>query len=120
MICAASEAGTPRSSSTGAWCWREVAEAIRGCHFPGQPVFADKPRTADVTVGDKIVSGEIVNVSDYLITLKRGDGSVVSFARNGARPSVTIHDPLQAHLDMLPKWTDRNMHDVTAYLVTIK
>ncbi len=91
-----------------------------GLAFPGQPVFADKPRTADVTVGGKIVSGEIVNVSDCLITLKRSDGSVVSFARDGAKPSVTIHDPLQAHIDMLPKWTDRNMHDVTAYLVTIK
>ena len=73
-----------------------------------------------MTVDGKIVSGEIVSVSDYLITLKRSDGSVVSFARDGAKPPVAIHDPLQAHIDMLPKWTDGNMHDVTAYLVTIK
>jgi cytochrome c oxidase cbb3-type subunit III len=91
-----------------------------GLVFPGQRVFADKPRTADVTFGNETVSGEVVNVSDYLITLKRSDGSIVSFTRDGAKPAVAIHDSLQAHIDMLPKWTDRNMHDVTAYLVTIK
>ena len=33
VICAASGASTPRSSSRGAWFWREATEVIRGWHF---------------------------------------------------------------------------------------
>jgi cytochrome c oxidase cbb3-type subunit 3 len=35
-------------------------------------------------------------------------------------PAVTLTDPLQAHMDLLRKWTDPDMHNVTAYLVTLK
>jgi cytochrome c oxidase cbb3-type subunit 3 len=31
-----------------------------------------------------------------------------------------VHDPLQAHKDLLAVLTDKNIHDVTAYLVTLK
>jgi cytochrome c oxidase cbb3-type subunit 3 len=31
-----------------------------------------------------------------------------------------INDPLQAHRDLLPQYTDADIHDVTAYLVTLK
>ena len=40
--------------------------------------------------------------------------------RDGATPKVEIHDPLQAHLDLLRKYTDADIHNVTAYLVTLK
>ena len=32
----------------------------------------------------------------------------------------TIDDPMSAHFDQLAKYTDKDMHDVTAYLVTLK
>ena len=35
-------------------------------------------------------------------------------------PKVEIHDPLQAHTDLLGKYTDADIHNVTAYLVTLK
>jgi len=31
-----------------------------------------------------------------------------------------VRDPLQGHRDLLAVLTDKNMHDVTAYLVTLK
>ena len=40
--------------------------------------------------------------------------------RDNDIPKVEITDPLQAHLDMYLKYTDKNMHDLTAYLVTLK
>ena len=91
-----------------------------GLRFPGQATAVDKPRTADVVMGGTVVHGDVIRVSDYLITIKGDDGTIRSFTRDGAEPKITIHDPLQAHIDMLPKWTDRDMHNVTAYLVTIK
>jgi cytochrome c oxidase cbb3-type subunit 3 len=33
---------------------------------------------------------------------------------------VEMHDPLQAHIDMLTKYTDTDIHNLTAYLVTLK
>ena len=43
-----------------------------------------------------------------------------TFRRNGDVPKVEVHDPMQAHQDLLPVYTDKDMHDVTAYLVTLK
>ena len=31
-----------------------------------------------------------------------------------------MHDPLPPHKDLLPTYTDKQIHDLTAYLVTLK
>jgi len=33
---------------------------------------------------------------------------------------VVIDDPLEAHFDLLPKYSDADIHNLTAYLVTLK
>ena len=38
----------------------------------------------------------------------------------GRRPKVELHDPLEGHRTLLAVYTDKDMHDVTAYLVTLK
>ena len=43
-----------------------------------------------------------------------------TFRRNGDVPKVEVHDPMKAHRDLLSVYTDKDMHDVTAYLVTLK
>jgi hypothetical protein len=35
-------------------------------------------------------------------------------------PKVDVVDPLQAHIDMWTKWTDADMHNMTAYLASLK
>ena len=40
--------------------------------------------------------------------------------RNGDTPRVVVTDPLQAHVDHMPKWTDAEMHNMTAYLASLK
>jgi cytochrome c oxidase cbb3-type subunit 3 len=40
--------------------------------------------------------------------------------RKGDSPRVVITDPLKAHKDLLLKYSDKEIHDVTAYLVTLK
>jgi len=44
----------------------------------------------------------------------------MTFARNGETPKVTVRDPLQPHKALLRTYTDKDIHDVTAYLVTLK
>jgi hypothetical protein len=43
-----------------------------------------------------------------------------SFARNGDLPKVEVKDPREGHRKLLPTYTDKDMHDVTAFLVTLK
>ena len=77
--------------------------------------------TATVTLdGGQTVEGKLVRVDEFLITLTLADGSQKTFARTGDTPKVAIHDPLKAHRDLLPQYSDRDIHDVTAYLVTLK
>ena len=69
--------------------------------------------------GEK-VEGQLRRLDDFIVTLVEADGTERSFLRDGYRPSVEVRDPLQGHRDLLGVLTDKNMHDVTAYLVTLK
>ena len=82
----------------------------------------DRP-AATVTVtlpSGESVQGQLVRIDDFLVTLKSSDGASARFRRKGELPKMEIQDPMKAHKDLLPKYTDKDMHDVTAYLVTLK
>lgn len=90
---------------------------LRGQRFG----VAVPPVTASITqVGKPAIDGSLIHIDDFLVTLKLQDGSVQTITRNGAVPKVVVKDPLEAHRTMLPKIKDSDIHDVTAYLVTLK
>jgi len=66
------------------------------------------------------LSGALISISDYYVTLRDSRGERRTMAREGDVPKVELEDPLQAHLDMQSKLTDEQMHDLTAYLATLK
>ena len=66
------------------------------------------------------IEGRLNRIDDFLVTLTTADGSQRTFRRDGAVPKVEIRDPLQGHRDLLTGYTDKDIHDVTAYLVTLK
>jgi cytochrome c oxidase cbb3-type subunit III len=79
------------------------------------------PVTATVkTASGETVEGRVVRIDDFLITLRLADNSVRSFTREGDNPKVEVKDPMKGHRDLLGVYTDQNIHDVTAYLVTLK
>ena len=80
-----------------------------------------KPITVTVTLpsGEK-VEGPLLRIDDFLVTLRQADGTVRSIRRTGDLPKVEIADPLQAHRALLAEYSDKDMHDVTAYLATLK
>jgi cytochrome c oxidase cbb3-type subunit 3 len=69
--------------------------------------------------GEK-AEGQLLRIDDFIVTLLQADGSVRSFRREGDRPKVDINDPLQGHGELLAVYTEKDMHDVTANLVTLK
>ncbi len=63
----------------------------------------------------EVVEGRLVRIDDFLVTLSNADGSLTTIRRDGDNPKVEVTDPTQAHRDLLAVYTDKNMHDVTAY-----
>ena len=94
----------------------------RGPGNPTVPLYAD-PTGRKVTVtppSGEAVSGGLVRLTDFEVTLYDAGGRMRSWLRNGDLPKVVVTDPLQAHFDLLTKWTDADMHNMTAYLVSLK
>jgi cytochrome c oxidase cbb3-type subunit III len=87
------------------------------------PTAAPNRREVRVTValasGEK-VEGRLGRIDDFIVTLVQADGTTRSFRRDGDVPRIDINDPLEAHKKLLLIYTDRDMHNVTAYLATLK
>jgi cytochrome c oxidase cbb3-type subunit 3 len=99
-----------------------LAPGGAGRRGPGEesPVQV-KPITVTVTLpsGEKL-EGRLVRVDDFIVILTKADGTQSSFRRDGDSPKVQVHDPTQPHRDLLSTYTDKDIHDLTAYLVTLK
>jgi cytochrome c oxidase cbb3-type subunit 3 len=79
-----------------------------------------KPVTVTVTAaGKEPVSGVLVTLDDFHVALRDATGEYRSFART---PGMTVvkNDPYTPHVELLDRLTDKAMHDVVAYLETLK
>ena len=87
----------------------------------GPPPVQVKPTTVTVTLasGEK-VSGRLDRIDDFTVSLTTADGIRRSFRTEGDSPKVEVHDPLQPHRDLLRSYSDSDIHNVTAFLVTLK
>jgi cytochrome c oxidase cbb3-type subunit III len=114
----ATRASDPRALQN-LWVSGGAAGRGRGGRGAGSPNAA--PTTAAITPrsGER-VEGELLRIDDFLVTVRTADGSLRSFRREGDEPRVEIRDPREAHRNLLMVYTDKDMHDVTAYLVTLK
>jgi cytochrome c oxidase cbb3-type subunit 3 len=84
---------------------------------------APDARTVMVTVtppSGEAVQGPLVQVDDFLVSLTMPDGTIRTFRRDGDVPNVQIKDPMQGHKTLLDTLKNKDMHDVTAYLETLK
>ena len=99
-----------------------IAYPRRGI-VPGSPAHED-PNAVRATVtlpSGGAATGAVVRLTDFEVTIyDAATKQQRSFLRNGDAPKVVVTDPLQAHLDQLLKWTDADMHNVTAYLASLK
>jgi len=80
-----------------------------------------KPVTATIIFpsGQK-VEGRLRRIDDFVVTVVLANGEERTIRRDGDVPKVELHDPLQPHRDLLPTYSDTEIHDITAYLVTVK
>jgi cytochrome c oxidase cbb3-type subunit 3 len=79
------------------------------------------PTTVTITLpSGQSITGELDHISAFIVALRDSDGTYRSFARHDSIPKVVVTNPLQWHIDMLPKWRDADIHNLTAYLATLK
>jgi len=91
----------------------------------GAPAVAGqrrKPAPVSVTVtlpSGQSVTGTLAYRDEFNVALTDAAGKYHSFA-TAPGVKVTVKDPLQAHADLLGKYTDADIHNLVAYLQTLK
>lgn len=86
----------------------------------GPPRGPSKPPKVLVTLANgQTVEGDLERADDFVVALRTADGAHRSIrVTDGVQ--VQMRDPLQPHRDLLRKYSDADIHNVTAYLVTLK
>lgn len=93
--------------------------------FPGMPGPPPDPReqtTVTVTLrsGEK-ASGVLKLIDDFSVVLVGSSGAPRTFALGDESGNAAeVHDPLEGHVELLKQYTDPDMHNVLAYLETLK
>lgn len=77
-----------------------------------------QPRATVTEASGTQVTGALVKQDAFEIAIKPADGPQRTWPADSVKVQVT--DPLAKHLELLPKYTNAAMHDVFAYLVTLK
>jgi cytochrome c oxidase cbb3-type subunit 3 len=85
----------------------------------GGPPPKSAVRVSVSAAGGGIVSGALVYMDDFVVTLQDESGVSRTFRRTPAL-KVQKTDPLDAHHALLETITDKNIHDLVAYLETLK
>jgi cytochrome c oxidase cbb3-type subunit III len=81
------------------------------------PSGANPNLTVVDEAGNKF-EGEQVYADEFLVSLRDRNGWTHTWTR--ALVKLQVHDPLAAHVSLLATYTDQNIHDLFAYLETLK
>jgi mono/diheme cytochrome c family protein len=93
--------------------------------MPREGRAAKAQKGVAVTVTVTLPSGEAVNgvldkIDDFAVSLTSANGDYRSFSRDGDVPKVELHDPMKGHFALLKQYSDADIHNLTAYLETLK
>lgn len=83
--------------------------------IPAPPISV----TVTLPSGD-VIKGRLSRVDDFTVSLTEANGTHRSFRTAGTATKVEIHDPLTPHKELLRVYTDADIHDVTAYLASLR
>jgi len=84
------------------------------------PVKVPPARVSVTLASGEKVEGVLDKLDDFVVSLTTDAGDHRSFRLSGDTPKVDVKDPLKPHMDLLRTYSDTDIHNVTAYLVTLK
>ena len=77
-----------------------------------------RPTVTVTTPDGQVVTGKLQHLDEFTVLLTDANGWSRSWLVKQVR--VSVDDPLHAHVQLLGKYTDKDMHDVFAYLQSLK
>jgi cytochrome c oxidase cbb3-type subunit 3 len=77
-----------------------------------------RPSVTVTTRDGQVVSGKLMHLDEFTVLLTDANGWSRSWPVEQVK--VSVDDPLRAHVEQLGRYTDKDMHDVFAYLQTLK
>ncbi len=98
-----------------------VATRHQGLELLQRMLYPSKSRAATVRVtlqAGEAVTGALAYHDEFTIALTDSSGRYRSWLTRDV--TFTVDNPLDAHVDQLAKYTDDDMHDVLAYLQTLR
>ena len=94
---------------------------IGGGRGRGEEPSPRTARTATVTLASgETFTGRLIRLTDFDVAIRTDAGRTITWLRAGQTPKVQVTDPLQAHLDRLAEYSDADIHNLAAYLSTLK
>lgn len=82
------------------------------------PVEPGPVKATVVEPSGQKVTGTISKEDDFFISLRDSTGQYHAWPKSSVK--VEVEDKLQGHRAVLPKYSNADIHDMTAYLVTLK
>lgn len=98
-----------------------VSTRLQGLELLQRMLYPPKSRAATVSVTlrtGETVAGKLAYRDEFTIALTDADGRYRSWLTREV--TFTVNNPLDAHVEQLAKYTDDDMHDVLAYLQTLR
>jgi cytochrome c oxidase cbb3-type subunit III len=94
---------------------------VAGGRENDEPTPARTPKAKVTLSTGQTLEGQVVRLDEFLITLRFDDGSEQSIPRSSSsNPAIVVQDPMAKHREFLSEYTDSDIHNVTAYLATLK
>jgi cytochrome c oxidase cbb3-type subunit 3 len=87
--------------------------------FPGSVIGPKQKTAVTLVVAGKTYTGELVRVDDFTVALRDKSGELKSFNRT-AGMHVSMVDPYAGHNELLEKYTDTDIHNLTTYMDTLQ
>jgi cytochrome c oxidase cbb3-type subunit 3 len=105
---------SPTGDLAGVAGRREGLALERAMLYPRNP-----PATATVTLpSGETVEGKLIHRDEFTIALRDASGRYRSWFVDQVK--VSVDSPADAHADLLAKYTDSDIHNLMAYLQTLK
>lgn len=97
-----------------------LAKRLRGLRLEERMLY---PRGAKSTVavtlpGGEMVSGDLSYLDEFTVALKDASGKYRSWRTGDVNYKVSA--PAEAHVELLPKYTDDDVHNLVTYLETLR
>ena len=85
----------------------------------GRGAAVRRPAVATIRLpSGQTITGKLAYRDEFTIAITDAEGYYRSFPTRGA--TITVDNPLDAHIALIPKYTNDDMHNVLAYLQTLK